>query len=341
MTSPDHFTKWGWMLDQHFSFFKTPVTTEAIRQTLREATQSVRITIKNNQIAAVAKSGPDAWVWRARGNIGLIQDTLQNFTVPDVDFLISQCDHPISGHRQPYTEIPVFSFCKTADEQCILLPFTRFARDDVPIDPRSMNRWDHWTAWHRWDQAIDTIDTINARFPWSEKQSRCFFGGHSYAWNNTRVKYCELLLDNPAYLTGHLSCIGDNSVHLKESRLKPLFGQWTPMTQYPQYKFLMHLDGNTCSERLRYLLAFNSVAIKPDSPWFEFYYPLLERGRHFIGVKDDLSDLVPTIEKLQNDDTNCQYVAREGQRFIKEVLTYQNVLWYVKEALTRYAQLQA
>lgn len=336
----DNFPKeWLYLLDGLFNDFKVPITKELLYESQHEATEGIRIRIKNNQLEWVGKNKTDGWIWRSRGYLGLIQDVLDSYKVPDIDFIISLCDFPISGHRPPRLQLPVFSFCKTSKEKCILIPFTRIGRDDVPLSGTIKNSWNSWHKWPSWNQVSEEIKIINSNFSWDNKDKRCFFIGHSYAWNDCRINFCQKTLQYPDKLDGRISFLTEHSQHLSEGPLKPLIGQWVPMIEYPKYKYLMHLDGNTASERLRLLLAFDSVTIKHESPYYEFYYPLLEAGKHYVLVNEDLSNLILKLDELEDDPKLCRYISDEGMKFANETLSYQNILRYVKEAFDRYATL--
>lgn len=44
------------------------------------------------------------------------------------------------------------------------------------------------------------------------------------------------------------------------------------------------MDGNTYSNRLKFLLLCNSTVVKPDSPHPAFWWHLLEPGTHYVRI---------------------------------------------------------
>jgi hypothetical protein len=333
-------TIWEPILDSCFApFSDTKITHSSLRDTQHEATESMRVKIRSNQIVFVEKSNMGAWVWRMRGYLKLLQDTLAIFKIPNVDFIISTPDHAISAHRPPLTDIPVFSFCKSDKEDCILFPFTRMGAADTGIDFSVRSGRADWHRIPTWHDELLMVNEINKKYlNWNNKKNRVFFGGHSYAWNNVRIKYFKLCLEYPHKLVGIITYTADG--HVVDRSLDCLFGPAKPMSEYPSYKYLLHLDGNSGADRLRYLLGFNSVVLKQKSPIIEFFYPLLVENVHYLSINDDLSDLLAIIEELDKDPIRAQMIANEGTIFANEVLNYKNVLFYIKLALERYASLQ-
>ncbi|GFH29433.1 CAP10 domain-containing protein, partial [Haematococcus lacustris] len=54
-----------------------------------------------------------------------------------------------------------------------------------------------------------------------------------------------------------------------------------------RYKYLISADGFTASCRFGKLLGVNSVIVKEDSPWVEYYYRALSPGQHYLTFTKD------------------------------------------------------
>lgn len=332
---------WSDYIDHQLSQFQgVRIDSQALDETQREANESIRIRIKDNQIVRVQKSKDDMEIIRIRGYLALVQDVLSFTKIPDVDFIITLPDFAISYYRQTELSIPVFSFCRSPHDKVLLVPFNRFGKDEIALHLRNITPYTLWHGAENWESVLRQTPEVNARFPWEEKDPRCFFVGHAHDWNGGRVRFAEMSLDNPEYLHGLITWLPVGHEHLAQSRLKDIIGKTLPMVEFPRYKFLMHLDGNTSSERLRNLLALNSVVLKQESPYEEFYFRFLKPYTHFVPVKTDLSDLLTTLEHLRNDDKLCRHIADEGMSFVQNELNYQSVLTYFAELLTEYARLQ-
>jgi Glycosyl transferase family 90 len=83
----------------------------------------------------------------------------------------------------------------------------------------------------------------------------------------------------------------------------------SPMTSFMNYKAILDMDGNSWSSRFGTLLCYNSVVVKVEPKYFEYFFPELKPWKHYIPVKNDLSDfdknirwaLSPTNEKAVRD----------------------------------------
>ena len=80
-----------------------------------------------------------------------------------------------------------------------------------------------------------------------------------------------------------------------------------------QYKYQVSVDGTVAAYRLPYLLAGDSVVLKQNSPYYEFFYKQLQPYKHYIPVKADLSDLLDRIQWAKEHDSevgSCIFYCR-------------------------------
>jgi lipopolysaccharide biosynthesis glycosyltransferase len=101
----------------------------------------------------------------------------------------------------------------------------------------------------------------------------------------------------------------------------------TPMNAFQQYTAIMDMDGNSWSSRFGTLLCYNSVVIKVEPQYVDYFYPELKPWVHFIPVRDDLSDLVDNVAWAldpKNDNAVQRIISSANQwcskRFIPEEL---------------------
>ena len=97
-----------------------------------------------------------------------------------------------------------------------------------------------------------------------------------------------------------------------------------PLTQAPRvsesewwkHKYLLQLDGHTFSNRLQALLLSNSLVLKQESEYVEYYYRALRRWEHYVPIMstsaDDVLDILPNLTK---SDEYAQAIAKRGQEF--------------------------
>ncbi|DBA89353.1 TPA: Protein O-glucosyltransferase 1 [Trebouxia sp. C0004] len=86
--------------------------------------------------------------------------------------------------------------------------------------------------------------------------------------------------------------------------------------------------------------------VRNDNGWFEFYYPMLKHGQHFMRTKaiDNLdvitNGLTTLVQHFNGNPTQSRLVAEAGQRFATDVLSLQNIREYWHRLLTTYSELQ-
>lgn len=64
-----------------------------------------------------------------------------------------------------------------------------------------------------------------------------------------------------------------------------------PMADFQRYMAILDMDGNSWSSRFASLLCYNSVVVKIEPQYVEYFYNDLQPWTHYIPVKNDLSDL--------------------------------------------------
>lgn len=75
------------------------------------------------------------------------------------------------------------------------------------------------------------------------------------------------------------------------------------MCVFCQHKYQVNVDGTVAAYRLPYLLAGDSVVLKQDSQYYEFFYKQMKPYVHYIPVKADLSDLLDRIQWAKDHDS--------------------------------------
>lgn len=103
---------------------------------------------------------------------------------------------------------------------------------------------------------------------------------------------------------------GDWSVCVLSSRL-PL-----PLCCF-RYRYLLHLDGQSCSSRLEQLLVLNSLVLKEESGYVAFYHHLLKEYKHYLPVwrqGQGPEDVLDAVRWAREHDEAAQQVAQNAQQ---------------------------
>jgi hypothetical protein len=107
-----------------------------------------------------------------------------------------------------------------------------------------------------------------------------------------------------------------------------------------KHKYLLSLEGNDVASGLKWMLSSNSVVLMPE-PSIESWFceTLLRPWVHYIPVAPDLSDVEEKLDWCMSNDSETEYIAKEGSKFAHsfldpafEVSIFRRVLrWYAEE----------
>ena len=127
---------------------------------------------------------------------------------------------------------------------------------------------------------------------------------------------------------------------------EPAHEHFIGLPEHCKSKYLLNWPGNSYSARLKYLLLCGSVVVHSDNGWYEFYYPMLKHGEHYMTIRalsstaDLHNDLTATVQELNRSPKHSRRIASAGQRFAREILSDDNVREYWYRLIQQYAELQ-
>lgn len=87
------------------------------------------------------------------------------------------------------------------------------------------------------------------------------------------------------------------------------------------YRYLMHVEGNSYSGRLKYLQNCASVIIAPPLKWIQHHHHLMNHTgpeQNFVQVDDGMDELQTTIDFLRNNPERAEAVARKNVETFRE-----------------------
>jgi hypothetical protein len=151
-----------------------------------------------------------------------------------------------------------------------------------------------------------------SKYPWDRKLSKVVWRGSLSAANDdlqsVRWRLCRLATESqsPVLDVGLVSMPSRND-HLNLS-WSDVGGQASsiPQVDFQKYVAIIDVDGNSWSSRFGELLCYNSVVLKVEPAFVEYFYPDLQPWVHYIPVQGDLTDLVKLSEYAldpRNNDT--------------------------------------
>jgi hypothetical protein len=278
----------------------------------------VSIMISDNKILSI-KGGEKSY--RTKQYSKLIENTLKKHKLKDCHVNININDVPRNGY---------FNFSRELNVSCqFLLPNHRFTLDDIKIDK-------HNTKFANFDEQSKFIRSKQSNF--DKKISKIFTSCLPQVNKIDYFKYA-LMGNNRDFCDGYLwigsphGNIQADSTIIKELGAYGMVGKkFIPFLRNSYYKYLLYNDGFSLSDRMRLLLCINSVVIRKNSPFEEFYTYKLKPYVNFIEYEHN-SELEHIYAHLQADEGFCNEIIQNNEKFIDEVLNYDNILKYTADVI--------
>lgn len=121
---------------------------------------------------------------------------------------------------------------------------------------------------------------------YSQKQNKMI--GRGAVFQNHRMKFYEKYFNHPLCDLGQVNKEGGNPEWIKPKISIP---------EHLNYKFILSLEGNDVATNLKWIMSSNSLAVCPPLKMETWYMEgVLEPNVHFVGVKEDYSDLEEKLE---------------------------------------------
>jgi len=258
----------------------------------------------------------------------------RHYRIPDVEFVISAHDEPIISAANNFngTPWPMLRYCtKPGHSSDITVP------------------GDFWYARDRWDVRMTCNHKPSRSVPWSNRTSKlvCNCGGyHRYGpfkgWNGTdgRSQQCCIEKEKPCVpCSGTRDYFRFNVAHkypdlLQEGGLSPHLEDWS------RYKYVLHLDGISCSTRLLPYLGLGFTTFVEQSGFQQHFQPWLKPKTHFIPVwKDGPQDLAPNVLWAREHDEQARRIGVNARAFALEHLKRESRERYWALVIAHFAQL--
>jgi hypothetical protein len=187
------------------------------------------------------------------------------------------------------------------------------------------------------------------KYPWENKKNISFWRGASTGGflNTTnfltipRVQLAFLSLENPHLIDAYLSEIVQSSEEVSTLlKKKGVLAHSVAVADHFAYKYLIDVDGNTCSySRMYWILYSNCVLFKQVSHNIQWYYYGLEDLKNvcFFSLENDST--VEKITTLITDDELARSIAENGRLFCKKYLNSKFVAQYIMTLLSKLKEL--
>ena len=75
-----------------------------------------------------------------------------------------------------------------------------------------------------------------------------------------------------------------------------------------QYKYQLNVEGTVAAYRFPYLMSSDSLVMKQDSIYYEYFYRDLLPWQHYIPLRSDLSDVLDQVKWAKEHDEEVRHV---------------------------------
>ena len=283
----------------------------------------------------------------------MLEELCKNRTVPDIELFINKRDFPIitKNGYEPYYHlwdsyekplvsnnydnyVPILSMSSSEDFSDILIPtyddWIRIQSKENIHFPRSSQEY-NYVFDIKWENkksiavfrgsstgsgvTIETNQRLKLVSMGNNIQNKKYLDVGITKWNIRPKK----LINNP-----YLQTIDIDSLPFKLSeKLNP--------KQQSEYKYIIHVEGHVSALRLSYELSMNSVLLIVDSKWKMWFSKLLVPYKHYIPIKEDLSDIINIIKWCQNNDAKCKKIAKNAKEFYNKYLQKKGIFDYLQK----------
>ena len=296
--------------------------------------------------------------------------------LPDAEFVVAQGDFgpPQMDLSKPDTaqptwaerrRVPLMRYCKSDDSPEILVPYVRAPpyRWFIPFVCRRLRATLHFLTrfpppccphqHHFYEKKVtaDFIDAPEESFvPFAQRKAALFGNHHPYdrvartpstarvgadggplpAWarSSTRI----YLKNISAWAGADANATGVPM----EINTRPL-----GMREWGQYKYILHVDGITCSTKLEQELPLGSLILKESSGFRSFYHRLLAPYEHYVPFwRHRPQELLDALAWAAAHEAESAAIAAAGRAFAKRYLHKRALTCYWRMLLAEYARLQ-
>lgn len=156
--------------------------------------------------------------------------------------------------------------------------------------------------------------------------------------DNPRVRLCFKAKETPELIDARITRIVQADEFIEsDHRLQSLMAPWDPLQRNIDFRYGIDIDGNACSWGFFQKLYMDLALIKVRSQWMQWYYPLIENGKHVLYVDSDLHGLQDAVSLLRADDSMAMRIADNARELVKG-LDYTQAFIYVGLMLQRIFQ---
>ena len=248
------------------------------------------------------------------------------YTIPDVEFVIAVNDPVSPPPLDGSPKLPLLRYC-TCKESF-----------DIPIPSF------HFYSEH---QLYTTLIRPHIKYEWAEKIAVAYASytmyGRAYneklpstqrLWHGVEVaestKMIRTLLKDWAL---------NHSANVPPIRI--VQNEFKEMSEWGKNKYIIHVDGISCSNKFEESLATGSLVFKEESGFVAFFHSLIKPFVHYVPwFKTAPDDLFDGLDWAAQNEKASQRIAMNGRVFVEKYLHPNMVRCYWSLLFREYAKLQ-
>ena len=297
---------------------------------LKACPQCHHLQVIDGTLYDVPRSTSVNYETRSKNVKSLFQYVVDTFNdIPNMEFLIHVGDSVDMKRNITHpSKCPVFGFAKnyknigssTDTDGIVLIPcFSFWSWSEAGIT--------------RWNKKMMSIKRAGDRKTFAKKQSKLFWRG---ARTGRRTEFISITHKHQQIMDGSfMDWQGVGLLRLTRHK------QYRTLEQHCDYKYLLHLEGNTFSGTLKYLLLCGSPVIfaKIDGRE-EFWYHLLKHQENIITLELINEALLLNLTNyLLENSAEALRIGLNGRNTVLQYLNEQAIICYMKNVLFAYNKL--
>ena len=252
-----------------------------------------------------------------------------------------------SSARMILDAVKIFPANEGIPDQTIILHSDDFPQTDVLPDgsflpnhyyyacdnPAQLNQVFPDFAFESWPQVgihsyTETVNEIMAKSRIPYQSNKLFWiGAMTHA---SRLRFMEIAQTRPDLIDAVNT---QAHRHFIEGE-QPV--RYVSLPEHTEYKYLIDIEGHGWSARLKYLLFTQRVLFIQERRWKQYYLYELEPYKHFIPVKNDLSDLIQQIEFVEKEgETFYNYISNNAFAYAMNNLQYEHAIKRIRKLISQ------
>jgi hypothetical protein len=225
--------------------------------------------------------------------------------------------------------VPVFSLCSAHySKNCnFSFPLPTYA-----VIANSKNQSRDWAP---------IFQEQNQKYPWENKTSLAIWRGSGTGFGgkrSSRYRFMSEAIKHPNLLDVGCTCMTAKL----PNRCGVLVGKKgkIPFDDFQKYLAIADIDGNSWSERFGRLLCLNSVVLKVEPEFTDYFMPELEPWVHCVPIHLNSTDLYNVTECVMANRDQMKKIMENARLWCRKRMVYQELKEHVLSTLSFYvAQL--